>query len=113
MLMDIFIGQYQNKIEILMIRGSKETLSVKEMSLRVQKETINVVSSQKRTLKLEKWRRHSVLKIGPSDAVFINQHAKAVYIKVTPWAGELEQVTVISPTLPLFDTVFQKMFSTA
>ena len=44
MLVDIFIGQYQNKIEILMIKGSKETLSVEELSLTAPfQETLTVV----------------------------------------------------------------------
>ena len=33
----IFIGQYQSKIEILMIKGSKEILSVKELSKRFKR----------------------------------------------------------------------------
>ena len=72
MLMDIIIGQYQNKIEILMIRGSKETLSVEEVSLRFKKRPLLFPSSQRRTDNLGKWRCHTVLKIEPFYAVFIN-----------------------------------------
>ena len=48
MLVDIFIDQYQNKIEILMIKGSKETLCVEEMSREVQKETLTVMKYPKK-----------------------------------------------------------------
>ena len=56
MLMDIFIGQYQNKIEISKIKGSKGLLSC---------------NSQKRTSNLEKWYGHVMLKIRPSYTGFI------------------------------------------
>ena len=48
--MYIFIDQYQNKIEILMIKGSKETLSVEELSPRFKKPPLLSWSSQKRPL---------------------------------------------------------------
>ena len=37
MSMDIFICEYQNKIKILMIKGSKEILSDEELSLGFKK----------------------------------------------------------------------------
>ena len=47
MLTNNFVGQYQIKNEILMIKGSKETLFVEELSLRLKKRPILSGSSQK------------------------------------------------------------------